>query len=165
MNGGLVIAGSFVDVSLCRSDLGHGAVGSAKLERAILDEENSGARDVVCRRSSSIRDHDGTSAAAEIVVIDIPFEPESDVAAGGGSLKLDDDVETLDRTAGGSAAVDLETVGLDGDFELAGFGVREGETGLDELDVGVRVVNPDGCGRAGAAFLNQPQMRIRPPLT
>src|SRR3954453_6935930 len=133
---------------------------SAKLERAVFDEEDSGACDVVCRRSSRIRDHDGTFAATKIAVINVPSETEAHVAAGGGSLKLDDDVEPLDRTAGGSAAIDLKSVSLDGDFELAGLGVGERETCLDELDVGVRVVDPDGCGRAGAACLYQPQERL-----
>jgi len=73
MKGGLVIAGSFVGVLLCGRDLCHRAVGAAKLERAILDEENSGACDVVCRRRSRIRDHDGTFAATKIAVINVPY--------------------------------------------------------------------------------------------
>jgi hypothetical protein len=60
------------------------------------------------------------------------------------ALKYDDGVEAFIRGAHGSpAAVDLEPVRLNGNLELPGTGAGVREAGFDELDVGIRVIDPD----------------------
>jgi hypothetical protein len=78
--------------------------------------------------------------------------PESDahIATHRRPLKHDNRIEPRLRGAHrGPAAIDLELVRLHGNLKLPGAGIRTGEPRLDELDVGIRVVDPDrGCASA-----------------
>src|SRR5215813_7704316 len=101
-------------------------------ERPVLDIQNPPAGGIARRRDSSIRNRYYTPSPSKLAGC-----PESDVAARCEPLEHNNSFEAVII---GVAAIDLELVRLNGDLILPR---RSRLIGLDQLDVGIRVIDPD----------------------
>jgi hypothetical protein len=96
----------------CRRDDSYGPIRSAILESPILDIHNAAAGGIGGRGDSRIRNRQYALSSAKLA-----GGPDSDVAARRQPLKHDD---RLKASISGFTAIDLEPIGLNGDFELPG---------------------------------------------
>jgi hypothetical protein len=76
-------------------------------------------------------------------------ESKTDIATRCRSRKYDNRFEAFLGANIGFAAIDLKLGCLNGNLELPGVGISTRQTGLDKLDIGIRVIDPSR-GRTSA---------------
>jgi hypothetical protein len=91
-------------------------------ERPVLDIQNSGARDFPLRGDGGICDHDDTLSSSELFIVRFR-KSETDIAAGCRPREYDNGFKAFVGSNIGFAAIDLESVRLNGNLELAGVGI------------------------------------------
>jgi len=124
----------------------HCSIRTPILERSVLDIQNPAASGIARWGDRSVSNRNYTLPSSKLAGC-----PESDVAARCEPLKNDNRFEFA---IFGVAAIDLEYVRLNGDLILTRWSYL---TGLDKLDVGIRVIDPDRSRASDRTFLYDTQ--------
>lgn len=94
------------------------------------------------RSDGGICDHDDALSSSKLFVVGFR-KSKADIAACCRPGEYEYGLKAFILANIGFAAIDLELIRLDSDFELPGSEIGTCEAGLDKLDVRLRVIDPD----------------------